>query len=52
MVVVHQPLYRSPFYVYAYSFGELLVLSLYQQAKSKRPAFAEKYLDMLSAAAV
>lgn len=38
----------APFYVYAYSFGELLVLSLYQQAKSGGPAFAEKYLEMLA----
>ncbi|MGI4787944.1 MAG: M3 family metallopeptidase [Janthinobacterium lividum] len=37
----------SPFYVYAYSFGELLVLSLYQQAKREGPAFADKYLRML-----
>ena len=39
----------SPFYVYAYSVGELLVLSLYQQAKREGPAFAEKYLGMLEA---
>ena len=39
----------APFYVYAYSFGELLVLSLYQQAKREGPAFAAKYLDMLEA---
>ena len=39
----------SPFYVYAYSFGELLVLSLYQQAKKEGPAFADKYLRMLEA---
>ena len=38
----------APFYVYAYSFGELLVLSLYQQAKAGGPAFAEKYLEMLA----
>lgn len=38
----------APFYVYAYSFGELLVLSLYQQAKSGGPAFAEQYLQMLA----
>jgi oligoendopeptidase F len=39
----------SPFYVYAYSFGELLVLSLYRQAKQEGPAFAAKYLEMLEA---
>lgn len=37
----------APFYVYAYSFGELLVLSLYQKAKAEGPAFAEKYIEVL-----
>ncbi|HEY0866046.1 MAG TPA: M3 family oligoendopeptidase [Fimbriimonas sp.] len=43
----------APFYVYAYSFGELLVLSLYQMAKassSNAPeggSFAEKYINLL-----
>lgn len=36
-----------PFYVYAYSFGELLVLSLYQKAKAEGPSFASKYIDLL-----
>ena len=36
-----------PFYVYAYSFGELLVLSLYQQAKREGPTFADKYIQVL-----
>lgn len=36
-----------PFYVYAYSFGELLVLSLYQMAKAEGPSFAEKYVNLL-----
>lgn len=36
-----------PFYVYAYSFGELLVLSLFQRAKQEGPAFAEKYVELL-----
>ena len=40
---------RAPFYVYAYSLGELLVLSLYQQARQEGPAFAVKYLEMLAA---
>ena len=39
----------APFYVYAYSLGELLVLSLYQQAKREGAAFADKYLRMLEA---
>lgn len=37
----------APFYVYAYSFGELLTLSLYQRAKEEGPSFAEKYLQVL-----
>jgi oligoendopeptidase F len=36
-----------PFYVYAYSFGELLVLSLYQRAKVEGPSFAGKYIELL-----
>ncbi len=40
---------NSPFYVYAYSFGELLALSLYRQAQTGGPQFAQNYLDMLSA---
>jgi len=39
----------SPFYVYAYSFGELLVLSLYQMAKREGPSFQDKYIAMLTA---
>ncbi|RYG39577.1 hypothetical protein EON81_00305 [bacterium] len=38
----------SPFYVYAYSFGELLVLSLYQMAKAEGPSFEGKYLELLT----
>ncbi len=37
----------APFYVYAYAFGELLTLSLYQRAKSEGPGFADRYLDVL-----
>lgn len=36
----------APFYVYAYSFGELLTLSLYDKAKGD-PDFADKYLKVL-----
>jgi oligoendopeptidase F len=39
----------SPFYVYAYSFGELLALALYRKSQTEGPAFAEKYLNMLRA---
>ena len=37
----------APFYVYAYSFGELLTLALYEKAKQEGPGFAEKYIDVL-----
>ncbi len=37
----------SPFYVYAYSFGELLALALYQKAKDEGASFEEKYLSVL-----
>lgn len=36
-----------PFYVYAYSFGELLALAVYQMAKVEGPGFAEKYVEVL-----
>jgi len=39
----------TPFYVYAYSVGELLVLSLFQQSKTGGSAFADRYLRMLEA---
>ena len=38
----------APFYVYAYAFGELLVLSLYQRSKSGGPEFADKYVELLA----
>ena len=40
---------HSPFYVYAYAFGQLLVLSLYQQFKAEGESFKPKYLKILSA---
>jgi oligoendopeptidase F len=40
---------RSPFYCYAYAFGELLVLALVQKHKEEGPSFVPKYLDLLSA---
>ena len=40
---------HSPFYVYAYAFGDCLVNSLYDVFRSGAPAFQAKYLDMLRA---
>ena len=42
-------IYHTPFYVYAYTFGQLLVLSLYQQFKAEGEAFKPRYLELLSA---
>jgi oligoendopeptidase F len=40
---------HSPFYVYAYAFGDCLVNSLYAVYQDAEQGFAEKYLEMLSA---
>ncbi|HEV2677746.1 MAG TPA: M3 family oligoendopeptidase [Aliidongia sp.] len=40
---------HTPFYVYAYAFGDCLVNSLYAAYQAAPEGFAEKYLDMLSA---
>ena len=40
---------HSPFYVYAYAFGDCLVNSLYAVYQDGAPGFAEKYLDLLKA---
>jgi oligoendopeptidase F len=42
-------IFGSPFYCYAYSFGNLLVLALYQSYKRQGPTFVPKYLDLLAA---
>ncbi len=42
-------IYQVPFYVYAYAFGQLLVLALYQQFKAEGESFKPKYLRILSA---
>ena len=41
-------LYNQPFYTYAYSFGKLLVLALYQQYRVEGAAFVPRYLKILS----
>jgi oligoendopeptidase F len=40
---------HSPFYVYAYAFGDGLVNALYAVYEEGDPAFAEKYFEMLKA---
>ncbi len=38
----------TPFYVYAYTFGEMLALALYHRYTQEGPDFAERYLAFLS----
>ncbi|MEE2822856.1 MAG: M3 family oligoendopeptidase [Acidobacteriota bacterium] len=38
---------HTPGYVYAYAFGELLILSLYSRYRKIGDAFADQYLDLL-----
>ncbi|MPZ36988.1 MAG: M3 family oligoendopeptidase [Rhizobiales bacterium] len=40
---------HSPFYVYAYAFGDCLVNSLYSVYEHSNQGFAERYLQMLAA---
>ncbi len=40
---------HSPFYVYAYAFGDCLVNALYSVFQDGHPGFERKYLDMLKA---
>jgi oligoendopeptidase F len=40
---------HSPFYVYAYAFGDCLVNSLYDVFEGGHPGFQKKYLEMLKA---
>ena len=42
-------IYGTPFYVYAYSFGQLLVFSLYQQFQAEGEAFKPRFMKILSA---
>ncbi len=43
---------HSPFYVYAYAFGDCLVNSLYAAYQQGQPDFQAKYLDMLRSGGV
>jgi oligoendopeptidase F len=40
---------HTPFYVYAYAFGDCLVNALYAVYRAGHPGFEGKYLDMLAA---
>ena len=40
---------HTPFYVYAYAFGDCLVNSLYASYQKSHDGFAERYLQMLAA---
>ncbi len=42
-------IYATPFYVYAYAFGQLLVLSLYRQFKQEGEAFKPRFKQILAA---
>jgi oligoendopeptidase F len=42
-------IYHTPFYVYAYAFGQLLVLSLYEQYRQEGDPFKPRYLEVLAA---
>ncbi len=42
-------IYGVPFYVYAYAFGQLLVLSLYKQYQEEGESFKPRYMDILAA---
>ncbi|MFZ5916902.1 MAG: M3 family oligoendopeptidase [Chloroflexota bacterium] len=41
-------IFLVPFYCYAYSFGQLLVLSLYRQFKQEGASFIPRYLNILA----
>ncbi|HEX5068109.1 MAG TPA: M3 family metallopeptidase, partial [Myxococcota bacterium] len=40
---------HSPFYCYAYAFGELLVLALLRRYDEEGEAFVPRYLELLAA---
>ena len=42
-------IFQVPFYVYAYAFGQLLVLALYKRYKAEGESFKPKYIRLLSA---
>jgi oligoendopeptidase F len=42
------PFFTTPFYCYAYSFGQLLVLALYRRYQEEQDAFKPGYLKLLT----
>ncbi len=44
--------YHTPFYCYAYSFGNLLALSLFQRYKNEGKDFVSSYINILAAGGV
>lgn len=44
--------YHTPFYCYAYSFGNLLALSLFQRYKNEGSEFVSSYINILNAGGV
>jgi len=42
-------IYHTPFYVYAYAFGQLLVFALYKQFKAEGDSFKPRYIKLLAA---
>ena len=41
-------IFHTPFYCYAYAFGNLLTLALYETYKEKGPGYADKIVEMLA----
>jgi oligoendopeptidase F len=41
-------IYQTPFYVYAYAFGQLLVFALYKQFKAEGDSFKPRYIKLLA----
>ena len=49
VVVLHPALHRQPGYVYAYAYGQLLALSVYERYEQRGAEFVPHYLELLAA---